>query len=138
MTCSDSGRVPSASVTSSTSCSTARTSSGARRDRVTTFTSSTYGRVLRDRIDGQRIDGLYDELVADVADRADEAFALRPELRAQPAYVHVDGAGAAEVVVTPDLLQQLRAGEDPARMLGEELEQLELLERQVERPAADL
>ncbi len=45
----------------------------------------------------------------------------------------VDGAGAAEVVVAPHLLEQLLAGEDPAGVLGEELEELELLERQVER-----
>ena len=51
--------------------------------------------------------------------------------------VLVDGARAAEVVVAPDLLQQLGAGEHPARVLGEELEELELLERQVERARTD-
>ncbi len=61
---------------------------------------------------------------------------LGAELGAQPPDVHVDRAGAAEVVVTPDLLQQLSAGEDPARVLGQELQQLEFLERQVEHPAA--
>ena len=59
------------------------------------------------------------------------------ELRAEPTYVHVDGARAAEVVVAPDLLQQLGAGEDAARVLREELEQLELLEGQVEDAGAD-
>ena len=61
---------------------------------------------------------------------------LGAELGAQPPDVHVDRAGAAEVVVAPDLLQQLSAREDPARVLGQELQQLEFLERQVEHPAA--
>src|SRR3954464_1673360 len=86
---------------------------------------------------GQRTHRLGDELVADVAHRADERLALRAELRAQTSYVYVDRAGAAEVVVAPDLLQQLRTGEDPAGMLREVFEQLELLEGQVERRSAD-
>ena len=61
---------------------------------------------------------------------------LGAELRAQTADVHVDGAGAAEEVVAPDLLQQLGAGEDPARVLGEVLEQLELLVGELEQPPA--
>jgi hypothetical protein len=47
--------------------------------------------------------------------------------------VHVNGPGAAEVVVAPDFLQELSPGEHPAGLLGQELQQLELLERQVER-----
>ena len=73
-----------------------------------------------------------DEAVADVADRADQRLVLAAELGAQPAHVDVDGAGAAEVVVAPDLLEQLRAGEDAARVLGQELHQLELLVGEVE------
>jgi hypothetical protein len=61
---------------------------------------------------------------------------LGAELRAQPPDVHVDRAGAAEVVVAPDLLEQLRPGEHPGRVLGQELQQLELLEGQVQRAAA--
>src|SRR5690242_12396447 len=64
------------------------------------------------------------EPVADVADGADQGLVLGAELGAQPPDVDVDRARAAEVVVTPDLLQQLGPGEDPARVLGEELEQL--------------
>jgi hypothetical protein len=45
--------------------------------------------------------------------------------------VDIDGPGAAEVVVTPDLLEQVIAGENAARMLHEEFQQLELLEREV-------
>ena len=48
----------------------------------------------------------------------------------------VNGPGAAEEVVTPDLLQQLGAGEDPAGMLGEVLEQFELFVGQVQRATA--
>ena len=60
---------------------------------------------------------------------------LGAELGPQPPHVHVDRAGAAEVVVAPDLLHQVRAGEDPARVLGQELQQLELLVGEVERAA---
>src|SRR5258708_3488995 len=79
-----------------------------------------------------------DKLVPDVANRADQRLVLRPELGAQPAYMHVDSPGAAEVLVSPDLGKQLRPGEHPSRMLREELQQLELLERQVERDTPDL
>ena len=78
-----------------------------------------------------------DEAVADVAHRADEHLVLGAELGPQPADVDVDGARAAVVVVAPDLLEQLGAGEDPARVLGEVLEELELLVGQVEQPPAD-
>ena len=43
----------------------------------------------------------------------------------------VNGAGAPEVVVAPDLLQQLLAGEHPARVLRQVLQQFELLVREV-------
>ncbi len=46
--------------------------------------------------------------------------------------------GAAEVVVAPHLLQQLLAGEDPTGVLRQELEELELLEREVERAVLEL
>ena len=61
---------------------------------------------------------------------------LRAELGPQPPDVDVDGAGAAEEVVAPDLLEQLGAGEDAAGVLGEVLEELELLVREVERAPA--
>ena len=54
------------------------------------------------------------------------------ELGPQPPDVDVHRPGAAEVVIAPHLLQQLGPGEDPAGMLGEELEQFELLERQIQ------
>src|SRR5690606_7321592 len=74
------------------------------------------------------------EAVADVADRADERLEVA-ELRAQPPHVHVDRAGAAEVVVAPHLAEQLLAGEDARGVRGEEAQQFELLEGEVERPS---
>src|SRR5688572_13729974 len=50
-----------------------------------------------------------DEAVADVADGADEGFVFGAELGAEAAYVDVDRASAAEVVVAPDFLQELLA-----------------------------
>src|ERR1019366_9005500 len=63
-----------------------------------------------------------DEAIAHVADGADQGLVLRAELGAQPAHMHVDGAGAAEVVVAPHLLEQLGPAEYPARRLGEEFQ----------------
>ena len=59
-----------------------------------------------------------DEAIPDVADGPDQALVVAAELGPQTTDVDVDRAGAAEVVVAPHLLQQLLAGEDPARMLG--------------------
>ena len=75
-----------------------------------------------------------DEAVADVADRPDQRLVLAAELGPQPPDVDVHGAGTAEVVVAPDLLEQLGPAEDPAGVLGEELQQLELLVGEVEQP----
>ena len=60
------------------------------------------------------------------------------QLGAQPADVDVDGARAAGVAVAPDAREQLLAREDLPRALGQELEQLELLARQLERAAAEV
>src|ERR1700761_72568 len=76
------------------------------------------------------------ETVADVAHGADQRLVFGAELGPQPPDVHVHRAGAAEVVITPDLLQEVGPGKDPARVLGQELQQLELLEREVERAPA--
>ena len=43
--------------------------------------------------------------VADVADRADHRLMFGPEFGSKATYVHVDGPGATEVVVAPDLLE---------------------------------
>src|SRR4051812_48098778 len=47
--------------------------------------------------------------------------------------MHVHGAGAAVVVVTPDLVQQLVPREHASRVLGQVFEQLEFLVGQVQR-----
>src|SRR5580693_689199 len=75
------------------------------------------------------------EPVANVADRADQRLVLRAELGSEPPDVDIDCPGATEVVVAPYLLEQLRPGEYAPRMLGQELQQLELLEGQVEGAA---
>ena len=72
-----------------------------------------------------------DRFIAHVADRADQRFVLRSEFGAQPSYVHVDRAGATEEVVSPYLVQQLRAGEHSTGVLRQVLQQLELFVGQV-------
>ena len=105
----------------------------ARRGRDTTLVRSR----ARSRV-GDGASGLLVEFVTDVADGSDQRLVFGAELGTQPPYVYVDGAGAAEVVVPPDLLQQLGSAEDPAWVLGEVLEQLELLVGQIQRSAAQL
>src|SRR3954453_15946289 len=58
-------------------------------------------------------------LVADVAYGADQRFVLRPELGAQSSHMHVHGAGAAEEVVTPHFLEQLRSSENTTGVLSQ-------------------
>src|SRR5680860_1341236 len=147
-TCSDSGRSPSAASASATRERTAATSSGVGCDTVWISTPDRLGVSMESLINTgwwgpsgvdaglAKLPGRRHEPVAHVADRPDLLLVLGPQLGAQPPHVDVDGAGAAEVVVAPDLLQQLGAGEDPAGVLGEVLEQLELLVRQVQQPAA--
>jgi hypothetical protein len=62
---------------------------------------------------------------------------LLAELGPQPSHVDVDRAGTAVVLVAPHARQQLLAREHLARMRHEELEQLVLHVREVERLAAD-
>lgn len=49
------------------------------------------------------------ESITDVPDGPDQRLVLDSELRAQASYVDVDRPRTAEVVVAPDLLEQLRA-----------------------------
>src|SRR4051812_35214898 len=146
-TCSLSGWTPSASVAARSSSSTSPTASRGSRPCTVTCTVAapspsmrrqTSGRSGVDRLlDGHALAAGRHEPVPDVADRSDERLVLDAELGTQPPDVDVDGPGAAEVVVAPDLLQQLRPGEDPPRVLGQELEELELLVREVQDPAPD-
>src|SRR5690606_34609072 len=66
--------------------------------------------------------GLHHEPVADVADGADHRLVLRAELGPEPPDVHVHGAGAAVVVIAPDVAEQLLPAEHPAGVLGEVLQ----------------
>ena len=50
--------------------------------------------------------------------------------------MHIDRPGATEEVVSPHLVQQLGAGEHPAGMLGQVLQQLEFFVGEVERAAS--
>ena len=87
-------------------------------------------------VGGRTSPGRPNRLVTDIADGADQRLVLGPELCAQPAHMHVDGAGAAEEVITPNLLQQLSSGEYPAGVLSQVLQQFELFVGEVERTAA--
>src|ERR1700734_1582924 len=146
MACSDSGPTPSCSVAASASASTSRASDAVRRSRTVIVGAAPSGPwpsdlgMSRARLDaGAAVAAGFemvaiialnrDEAVPDVADGADQGLVLGAELCPKPAYVHVDGPGAAEVVVSPDLLQQLGPGKNPSGVLGQELQQFEFLER---------
>src|SRR2546422_8537549 len=66
----------------------------------------------------------------DVRRRGGIIFNLLP----QPADVHVDGARAAVVVVSPDMLEEEVAGKHPVGVADQEPQQLEFLRRQVDLP----
>src|SRR5215216_5819970 len=109
---SDNGRTPSATVAAASSARTSSRSCGSRALlRETCSDQLGVGDVLGGDLGGGRgrVGDLLVELVADVADRADQRLVLGAELGPEPPHVDVDGAGATEVVVAPDLLQQLRA-----------------------------
>src|SRR5204862_5590000 len=74
------------------------------------------------------------EPVADAAHRRDEVRLLLAELGAQASDVDVNGARTAVVVVAPHSAEERLAREDLAGMGGEELQQLVLHVREVERP----
>src|SRR5690606_22838727 len=73
------------------------------------------------------------ELVAQAPDR-DDALGVRRirlDLGAQALDVHVEGLGVPDVVVAPHPVDQGVAGQHPTRVLGQQREQLELLEREL-------
>src|SRR5437867_6518571 len=74
--------------------------------------------------------------VADAAYGLDQVLVLGSELGAQAPHVDIDRAGASVEVVAPDLAEQPGTRIDPPGVLRQEPEQLELLQRQVERPSA--
>jgi hypothetical protein len=61
---------------------------------------------------------------------------VRSKLRPQSAHVHIDGAGAAEKVESPHLLEQLPASEDLAGMLRETQQQPEFSVSEIEGSSA--
>src|SRR4051794_6749963 len=134
---SERGRTPSAAVAACSSSRTQATSVSIWLS-VLTRPSDQLGVGLRLGSLRRGIGDLLVELVAHVPDGADQRLVLGAELGPQPPHVDVDRAGAAEVVVAPDLLQQLGPGEDPARVLGEVLQELELLVGEVQRAPAQL
>src|SRR4051812_38361054 len=79
------------------------------------------------------------ELVAEAANRDDVARRGRLgfHLGAQPLHVDVQSLGVADVIGTPDTVDELAAGEHPARIAQQQLEQLELLQRQLHRRPVD-
>ena len=79
-----------------------------------------------------------DEPITNISNRSDHEFMLWTEFGAKSSNVNIDGARAAEVVVTPNFLKKLSTAEDTARMLNEELEEFELFESEIENAAVDL
>jgi len=77
------------------------------------------------------------EAVADRPHGVDQSGALLAELGAQAPDVDVDGARAAVVLVAPHPRQQHLAREHLAGVLGEELQQLVLHVREIERTSGD-
>ena len=77
------------------------------------------------------------EPVAHIADGANQVLVVGAEFGAQAADVDVHGAGAAVVVIAPDLVEQLGPGENAPRMLGQIFQQLEFLVGEVQGPAVD-
>src|SRR5699024_988269 len=75
---------------------------------------------------------------ADVAHGVDGVLEVFAEFRTQATNMHVNGAGAAEVVVSPYGQQDLIAGEDPFGVHGEELQQRELAIGQIEAAPAEV
>src|SRR5437879_3365188 len=70
--------------------------------------------------------------ISDAAHRDDLERGAAGELLAQPAHVDVDGLGVADIVVAPDLLQQVATRVHPSRVGEEEGEKVELARRQLD------
>src|SRR5512132_1698824 len=79
------------------------------------------------------------EPVADAADGHDQlrVVAVLLDPGTPTLDVGVQGLGVAHVVVAPDPVDQGLAGQHPVAVLHQDLEQLELLEGEVDRLAAD-
>src|SRR6476661_7231130 len=80
------------------------------------------------------------EFVADTPDGLDVARAhgVRLDLLAQASDVDGHGAAVAEMGVVPDVVEELFAGEDLTRARRQEVQQIELLGGQLDRPPGQL
>src|SRR5262249_18366344 len=78
------------------------------------------------------------EPVADADHRLDQILGRLAPLASQRPNVNVDGARLAEVVVSPDTLQDLLPTEHAAAALDEHGQQIELLPRQAQLPPLHL
>src|SRR5690606_40078403 len=70
-------------------------------------------------------------------DEHDRVAGVLLDARADALDVNIQRLGVAEVVATPHAVDQLAAGEHPACIAHQQLEQLELLERHVDLAAVD-
>src|SRR4051812_29018572 len=104
-------------------------------------TGPSYGRALRPgRSRGPARSDLRGlELVAESPDRDDPRRVRRVvfDLGAQALDVHVERLGVAHVVRAPDPVDQRLAGQHPSGVLEQELQELELLQRQLHELVAD-
>src|SRR5882672_6834895 len=73
---------------------------------------------------GDRLAGRRNQPVADAADRLDR-WPVRPELAADLAHVDVDCPCLAREVGSPDVLEEVVAGEDDARVAGQGRKEIE-------------
>src|SRR6266545_3344948 len=78
------------------------------------------------------------EGVADAADGADQAGAVAVHLAAKVGHVDVYEIGVGGVVVTPDVVENLHAGDDAALVAHEEFEKAELLRTELDDAASAL
>src|SRR5690554_2793141 len=74
--------------------------------------------------------------VTHVTNSPNQLVVFRTQFGAQAAHMHVHGAGAAVIIKTPHVPEQLVAGEDPTQMLHEVLQQFEFLVGEIQRHSA--
>src|SRR5690606_40932785 len=129
--CSDNVRTPSCVVALTASASTSADCAGSRWVSIDVSCIP-----LFHHVGAVGHPGRSREAVSHVAGGAEQGLPLGPRLGPETPDVDIHGAWAAVVVAAPDLGEQLLAGHHPAGMAGQVLQQLELLERQVQRFAA--
>src|ERR1700712_2895867 len=133
---SDSPRAPCQSISKLTAWSLGAKRIDDRVDHTVRYVVTVVVVLLLRLGNGRATPGGTHRLVAHVAHGPDQRLVVRTELRPQPSDVDVDGPGATEEVIAPHLLQQLCAGEHPASVLSQVLQQLEFLVGEVKGPPA--